>query len=185
MLTRILRYIRGYVRIRITGYSPERFLNLCKYRKIPVWGLTPGRNCYDMNLTIDGMKKLKPILRKTGTSLRIMEKRGLPFFLFRNRKRKIFFAGAAGCVLLVYILSLFVWNIEISGNHVRTDETILAFLREQDIHCGMPASSVDCAGIARMIRRQYDDVIWVSASLTGSRIQIEIKENSDSREVEE
>ncbi len=138
-----------------------------------------------MNLTIDGMKKLKPILRKTGTSLRIMEKRGLPFFLFRNRKRKIFFAGAAGCVLLVYILSLFVWNIEISGNHVRTDETILAFLREQDIHCGMPASSVDCAGIARMIRRQYDDVIWVSASLTGSRIQIEIKENSDSREVEE
>ena len=58
MLTRILRYIKGYVRIRITGYSPERFLNLCKYRKIPVWGLLPGRNFYDMNITIAGMKKL-------------------------------------------------------------------------------------------------------------------------------
>lgn len=93
MLTRILRYIKGYVRIRITGYSPERFLNLCKYRKIPVWGLLPGRNFYDMNITIAGMKKLKPILKKTGTNLRILEKNGLPFFLFRHRKRKIFFAG--------------------------------------------------------------------------------------------
>ena len=185
MLTRILRYVKGYVRIRITGYSPERFLNLCKYKKIPVWGLLPGRNFYDMNITIAGMKKLKPILRKTGTNLRIIEKIGLPFFLFRHRKRKIFFAGAAGCVLLVYILSLFIWNIEISGNHVRTDETILAFLRKQDVHCGMPASSVDCAGIARMIRKEYDDVIWVSASLKGSKIQIDVKENSDSREIEE
>ena len=185
MLTRILRYMKGYVRIRITGYSPERFLNLCKYKNIPVWGLLPGRNFYDMNITIAGMKKLKPILRKTGTNLRIKEKIGLPFFLFRHRKRKIFFAGAVGCILLIYILSLFIWNIEISGNHVRTDETILAFLRKQDVHCGMPASSVDCAGIARMIRKEYDDVIWVSASLKGSKIKIEIKENSDSREIEE
>lgn len=185
MLTRILRYVKGYVRIRITGYSPERFLNLCKYKNIPVWGLLPGRNFYDMNITIAGMKKLKPILRKTGTNLRIIEKIGLPFLLFRHRKRKIFFAGAVGCILLIYILSLFIWNIEISGNHIRTDETILAFLRKQDVHCGMPASSVDCAGIARMIRKEYDDVIWVSASLKGSKIKIEIKENSDSREIEE
>ena len=88
MLTRILRYIKGYVRIRITGYSPERFLNLCKYRKIPVWGLLPGRNFYDMNITIAGMKKLKPILKKTGTNLRILEKNGLPcggFWMHRSR----------------------------------------------------------------------------------------------------
>lgn len=96
MLTRILRYVKGYVRIRITGYSPERFLNLCKYKKIPVWGLLPGRNFYDMNITIAGMKKLKPILRKTGTNLRIIEKIGLPFFLFRHRKRKIFFCRSSG-----------------------------------------------------------------------------------------
>lgn len=184
MLTRILRYVKGYVRIRITGYSPERFLNLCKYKKIPVWGLLPGRNFYDMNITIAGMKKLKPILRKTGTNLRIIEKIGLPFS-FSGTAKEDFFAGAAGCVLLVYILSLFIWNIEISGNHVRTDETILAFLRKQDVHCGMRVSSVDCAGIARMIRKEYDDVIWVSASLKGSKIQIDVKENSDSREIEE
>ena len=92
MLTRILRYIKGYVRIRITGYSPERFLNLCKYRKIPVWGLLPGRNFYDMNITIAGMKKLKPILKKTGTNLRILgKKRSSVFSCSGNRKKEDFF----------------------------------------------------------------------------------------------
>ena len=75
MLTRILRYIKGYVRIRITGYSPERFLNLCKYRKIPVWGLLPGRNFYDMNITIAGMKKLKPILKRPARICEFLKKR--------------------------------------------------------------------------------------------------------------
>lgn len=185
MLTQSLRYMKGYVRIRISGYSPERFLNLCKYRNIPVWGLLPGRNYYDMNITISGLKKIKPILKKTETSFRIIEKRGLPFFFFRYRKRKVFFAGAAGSILLIYLLSLFVWNIEISGNHVRTDETILAFLRKQKIYCGMTAASVDCEEIVKMIRKEFDDIIWVSVSHVGSEIQIDVKENSDySEEIE-
>ena len=59
------------------------------------------------------------------------------------------------------------------------------FLRKQNVRCGMMASSVDCAGIARMIRKEYDDIIWVSASLKGSQIHIDVKENSDSREISE
>lgn len=34
------------------------------------------------------------------------------------------------------------------------------------------------------IRTQYDDVVWVSASLDGSRLKIQIKENEDSFEKE-
>mgnify|MGYP002226440806 FL=1 len=30
-----------------------------------------------------------------------------------------------------------------------------------------------------MIRKEYDDIIWVSASLKGSQIHIDVKENSD------
>lgn len=29
MLISFFRYLKGYVRIRLSGYSPERFLNLC------------------------------------------------------------------------------------------------------------------------------------------------------------
>ena len=65
MIQAILRYIRGYVKIRIQGYSPERFLNLCRYHQILIWGLTPRANAYEMYLTLDGFRKLRPIIRKT------------------------------------------------------------------------------------------------------------------------
>ena len=45
MLSDVIRYIRGYVRIRITGYSTERFLNTCSHREIYIWGIEAGIRC--------------------------------------------------------------------------------------------------------------------------------------------
>ena len=39
MIENGMRYLRGYVKIQIQGYSPERFLNLCSYHHILIWGL--------------------------------------------------------------------------------------------------------------------------------------------------
>ena len=36
----IIRYLKGYVKIRVWGYSPERFMNLCTNRGIFLWGLS-------------------------------------------------------------------------------------------------------------------------------------------------
>ena len=49
----------------------------------------------------------------------------------------------------------------------------------------MLKKEADCRKIVKEIRTQYDDVVWVSASLDGSRLKIQIKENEDSFEKEE
>ncbi len=45
---------------------------------------------------------------------------------------------------------------------------------------GMPVSEVDCARIVKDIRKEYNDIIWVSASIKGTRLIIQVKENEDS-----
>ena len=67
MFEQLIWYLKGYVRIRITGYSPERFLNACRYKNIYIWDLKRVCGSYEMNLTIDGFRRLKEIVRKTGT----------------------------------------------------------------------------------------------------------------------
>lgn len=67
-------------------------------------------------------------------------------------------------MMIVYLLSLFIWNIHIDGNQTRTDETILAFLEEKNTVHGMLRKDVDCEQIVKDIRQQFDDIIWVSAS---------------------
>ena len=43
----------------------------------------------------------------------------------------------------------------------------------------MLKSRVDCQGIVKAIRKEYNDIVWVSASIDGSRLEIRIKENED------
>lgn len=43
----------------------------------------------------------------------------------------------------------------------------------------MKKTNVDCQKIVRDLRRTYDGIIWVSASIDGCRLVIQIKENED------
>lgn len=180
MLLKIIRYIKGYIRIRVIGYSAERFLNACSHKGIFLWGLKPVGGAYEMNITIKGFRQLKPIIRKTGTKVVIVRRFGLPFFLHKYRKRKLFFGGAFLFVVMIIAMSRFIWNIDITGNQSRTDESILEFLGSKNVEDGMPKSDVDCARIVKDIRKEYDDIIWVSASIKGTRLIIQVKENEDS-----
>lgn len=179
MIFKILQYIRGYLRIRVTGYSAERFLNACSHRGIRLWDLQSMHNTYEMNISIKGFRKIKPIVRKTGTRVVIVRREGFPFFLYRYRTRKLFFAGAGVCLILLYTLSKFIWSIDIRGNLTWTDETLLEFLDTKNIRNGMWISDVDCGRIVKDIRKEYDDIIWVSASIEGTRLIVQVKENQD------
>ena len=178
MIRSMIRYIKGYLLIRVEGYSPERFLNACSHRGIALWGLRSAGGAYEMYMALKDFRRIKALARKTGTKVRVKRRYGLPFFLHRYRKRKLFFAGAFLAAALVYVLSLFIWEIDIRGNSRRTDEALLAFLRAEDIHCGMTAGSVDCEEIARDLRAAYSDIVWVSASVQGTKLVIQVKENN-------
>lgn len=177
MIWSMIRYIKGYLLIRVEGYSPERFLNACSHRGIELWGLRSAGGAYEMYMTLKDFRKIKALSKKTGTKVRVRRRYGLPFFLHRYRRRKLFFAGAFLAVCLVYILTLFIWEIDIRGNLRRTDEALLSFLRSRDVYCGMTAGSVDCDQIADDLRGAYADLVWVSASVHGTRLVIQVKEN--------
>lgn len=183
MIQAIIRYIRGYVKIRVQGYSPERFLNLCRYHEVMIWGLMPVGNSYEMYLTLEGFRKLKPIIRKTHTKVRLLKRYGLPFFIHRHRKRKAFLAGILLCMGLLYFYSSYIWDIHFEGNEKWTDQTLLEFLGTKEVSPAMSKSKVDCARIVKDIRARYDDIVWVSASIDGSRLRIQIKENEDTFQI--
>ena len=179
MIQSIIRYVHGYVKIRVEGYSPERFLNLCSHHQIYIWGLTPCGNAYEMYMSLKGFKKLRPIVRKTHTKVTLAGRAGLPFFLQKYRRRKLFFISFFLCIGLLYFYSSFIWDINFEGNEKWTNETLLEFLEEKEVTPHMPKSKVDCARIVKEIRKEYDDIVWVSASIDGSRLRIQIKENED------
>jgi similar to stage IV sporulation protein len=133
---------------------------------------------YQFNITVKNFKKLKPIAKKTRMRPYITEKKGLPFFLNRYRKRKVFFAGIFICCILVYIMSLFIWDINILGGSKHTPEAVMKFLSEKDVFTGMKKKTVDCQEIEETLRLAYKDIGWVSAEVKGTRLIIKITETN-------
>ena len=177
MLDQMIRYVRGYVRIRVSGRFAERFLNSCSHHKVRLWELKPVLEGYEMNLFLSGFRKMQPVIKKTGIRFVIIKRIGFPFWIYQYRKRHFFFPGFFLCILAVYFLSSHIWGIEFSGNQTHTDALLLKYLESENIHSGMKRSAVDCAGIAEDMRKTFPDIVWVSASLDGSRLKIQIKEN--------
>ena len=88
MIEWLLHNWEGYVRLRLHGYSPERFLNLCNARGLEVWGLICNRDGdYEFFMTVEGYRRVKPLVRKAQVRLHITGRYGLPFFIYRYRKR--------------------------------------------------------------------------------------------------
>lgn len=179
MLLKIIKFIKGYVRIRVCGYSPERFLNLCCSHDILIWDLNNCGDTYEMYMSVRAFRRLKPIVRKTKTKVRIVGRYGLPFFMYRYRKRKMFFAGIVLGSVLIYILSLFVWDIQFEGNSVRTAEVLMEYFESKNLHHGMSKKDVDCAQIEKMLRNEFDDIIWASVELKGTRLVVHVQESLD------
>lgn len=121
--------------------------------------------------------RIRPFARKAGVKVRVREKLGLPFFLYRNRKRKLFTVGLASFFLLLFVLSRFIWNISFSGNLHFTDDMLTRQLREIGICYGMPKSGVDCDRIEEELRSRCPQIVWVSAHVAGTRLQIRVREN--------
>lgn len=179
MLIQTFRYLQGYLKIRVTGYSPERFLNLCKNKHIDIWGLESVGKAYKMYIKVNGFRRLRPILKKTKTKVTIEERFGLPFFFYRYRRRTLFFGGCIFCMALIYYLTFFVWNIEFQGNQRITDEVLLEYLETKNVRHGMFKKQVSCSQIVKDIRKDFDEIIWVSVSMKGSNLYIHVKENTD------
>ncbi len=170
-------YMRGYLRIRVNGLSPERFMNLCSNRGILLWDIENKGDAYEMNIHIKGFKSLRPIVRKTGTRVAILERYGLPFFLPGLFKRRIFVAGLFLAVSFWLWSTFYVWDIETEGNYQITDDELGTFLSENNVKIGTRKSRLDIETLEKELRKQFPEIIWASAKLSGTRLLISVKEN--------
>lgn len=176
-MEKLHRRIGGYMEIQMTGYSPERFLNLCSARGIEIWNLEQAEDGYRFFMLLKDFRRVRPLVRKSGVRLKIRRRMGLPFFLRKNRGRVGFAAGAGLFFFILYGLSLFVWDIQIQGNRRYTDETVTDFLQEREVTWGMRKSQVDCQALESALRDYFPEITWAAARISGTRLLISIKEN--------
>lgn len=176
MLLNLWNYFKGYVIIEVSGFSVERFVNLAVHRGIYVWDVKYSGSKVYMKVSAEGFKKLKECGRKTKCKYKIISKKGCPFLTFKYRKRKIFGAGLIIFVLCLYLLSSFVWMIEIKGNDRIQDEEILRYLDEQGLKVGVLKRNIDKKAIEQDMVIQFKDISFLNIGIDGTKATITLSE---------
>ena len=170
------RLWKGIVRIRVTGYAPERFINLCQKNNIEIYNLKFCENGYEMDILAREVFGLKKFAKKTGTKFKIVSKKGIPFLCFKYRKHKFFLFGICLAFFSLFLLSQFLWEIEIDGNYKITDYQMMLYLKEKNIQTGVYLNAVDCEEIEEDVRNDFPDIAWVSVRTEGTRLIMDVEE---------
>jgi similar to stage IV sporulation protein len=113
---------------------------------------------------------------KTNTQVEITREYGLKYFLKNNKKRVPFIAGMIICGSLIYIQSLFIWNINIEGESDYTKDEILRYIKNNYVSIGTLKSEINCDMLEKELRNYFQDIAWISCSITGTNLEVNLTE---------
>ena len=177
LLLGLWNYIRGYVIILVEGYFLEKFMNICTHRQILLWDIRRHKHCaMVMKVSINGFKLLRPVARKTNCRVRIVRKKGLPFLFNRYRRRKTFLAGAVLFVCLVYLMTSFIWIVEITGNEDLETAYIESVLSFHGIKPGALKYRIDTEKTVSDMMLDMENLSWISIDVKGTKVKVQLRE---------
>lgn len=177
MLLLLYRFLRGWLKVQFYGHNVSRFLNLCTRHGVELWSIcTLENNRINARMYAKDLFALRSVFRKTKVRFRILSRRGLPFFIHRYRRRKVF-AGIIVCVIAgVVFLSAKIWRIEFVGNSSISDETLLEYLSTHQIQYGTSRTQIDNDALELSLRQDFDPIIWASVYEEGTKLVVCIQE---------
>lgn len=167
----------GWVRFRVEGEFPERFLNQLAHNGVSVWGLRRAKDGIEASTTVRSYLGFHKFKAKNKIKTRVIDRKGLPFMTKKYRLRIGFAVGVVFFVVSLYILSTFIWNIEVVGNEALTDKEILCALEELGLKEGVKRSSLDQEQLRTRLALKIDKIAWASVNIEGVKATVNISES--------
>lgn len=177
MLLRLWNYLHGYVIIIVEGFFVEKFINICMHRQIKLWDIRAQRKgLMTMRMNVNSFKLIRPIARKARCKVRLLKKNGLPFVVNKYRRRKAFFVGAVLFFVLLYILTSFIWSVEITGNEKLQTSELEASLAQNGIGTGVLKYSIDTDRAVSNMMIGIEELSWISIVVRGTKVKVDVRE---------
>ena len=185
MFVQLLKWLRGYLIIRISGASKERFINICSKNQIIMWTVSRTDDYIEGYISRKDFGRIESFVAKTDVKIDIRDKKGLPHFFYKYRKRKCFAIGLILCLAIIYTFTLFIWDINVSGESVYTKEQIVKDIKANYVELGTLKKDVNCFELEKELRQKYDKVAWISCEIKGTQLNITFTETIEPDTIKE
>ena len=176
MVSRVMRWFPGWVRVEAEGGYPERLINTMTQAEIAMWNVRRKEECVRFSCLAGDYRSLRPLARKACVRMRMRYKHGLPFLRHRYRRRKGLLVGLALYILVLAWLSPRIWVIEVTGNTVTPTETILSVAQQRGVVLGARMKGVDVKGLQIGGTKDMPTVAFITVNPSHNIARIEVTE---------
>lgn len=170
-------YKTGILTLQIESFMPEKFVNILwknnvKIKKLKKKSLTT----YIMQISLKDYPFVDSAAKKTGTRLKIMERKGLSFSLIKMRRRVAFFGGVIVFIGLLYYFSTFIWRIEIYPDKNISPFEIRQQLKLMGMVPGIRKNKVNIYSLEQGLIKSNENIMWVRIRELGAALRVDVAE---------
>lgn len=171
--------LRGCVRIEAKGAFPENFLNHMAKAGIEFWGAEPVKD-FAIRLTVrsSDLQKAEHIAAAALCSVRVLGRKGSTVIVRRLRRRRVLLFCLAVCLLALGASSLFIWDIDVTGNEAVSKGEILRALDDCGVSIGSfwPEFSSDLIRNSMLLK--IPELRWMTVNVSQSRAEVIVRERT-------
>ncbi|MGR6835426.1 sporulation protein YqfD [Syntrophomonas erecta] len=182
MSNKFFEQVSGIINIKLRGRNLEKIINLALSRGIFINDVTRKDDSLHFKIRASALDALKSIADENGYNLEVTSSKGLPFYQKLLRRRLGFVGGAVIFVIALYLLSSFVWFIEVSGPKNIEPNRILTVVAQYGVYQGAPKWSFSCNEVEEALLRDISELTYARLDIRGVKARIEVVEKVLPRE---
>lgn len=168
----------GYYKVSAKGDDATDLLNICMQRRYPYKQIkAPADGEIILLFKSTDFRRVSKDCAACGVHIEITEKRGLPYFLYRYRKRAGIMVGALVSVIMVLYFSSIIWEVRISGNSTLTDGEVIDALEECGFGVGMSKIGFRADVLENLVLINENRLAWISVNVKGTVANVEVRES--------
>ncbi len=179
LVEKFLKYLKGYVIFKAQGIMQEELIGKCSEEKIPLKNIKLEEMGFTAQTSIENYKKISRAAANLGMRTKVIKKYGFGFWTFKHRKRYGIIAGAVMFIFVFSFLSGRLWNIDIKGANLISEEEILKKLSENGVYIGMKIKNpdgIDVINLERTLVCNIPDASCVVLNFKGSNLEVIVNE---------
>lgn len=171
------KYKNGTITIEIQSLIPEKFVNLMWRNGVYIKNIKKKNiTTMTMEISLKDYNKIEDIAKRTRTKIRVVERKGIAFFLIRIKKRMALVVGIILFIGIIYYLSTFIWGIEISSDKNLSPYEIRQQVTSYGIKPGISKKEINVYDIEEKLIKNNENIMWVKARIEGSKLKISAAE---------
>ncbi len=119
----------------------------------------------------------KKLIRLIDASVfRLQKRKGLPYFLYRYRRRYGLVVGIVIFLILTKMSTGYVWDITVDGNESISDSEVINTLEKLGFSVGSHIPDIDFYDICHRFVLENESVAWISVNMEGTSARVKLIE---------